>query len=1000
LGVAKILVKNITYLLLLLYLGSLLILIKHMKSKYLLLLLFVVVSRLGFSQFKFNEYSCSNVGRVIDPIGTGYSASPDWVEIMNVTPIPQKLSGWYISDDRQNLFKWQVPLYNNANIMIDTFNVQVIYLCTHNKSMSNPGGVNATSSKIDLHTNFQLIQSQTTSPWLYLTRVTGSTKPTDSVQIKRLQPDHSWGKPNSKYGAYYVPEGGLVDTAFSQNNVLWSLYKNASPGKKNPKNPYPLYSTSIRNWYRDYAPTPKFTTKPGYYSSGALSVFTIKDTTYTTAAQAILVHKDSLEIFATTDCTTPLTFSIGATPTGNVADVGPHYGGNGSISVPFWGPGAPAPTPVMTGVVVRAVNHDQSTPPKYADSFEAYGGYVIDSTYHMNVVCACMDTASLFMTRTKDTVSTIYSYLDIKSHSNKELFKNQGQALVKKIDFLNRTGPATAHTQWQFMFRSEDEYGYNYTNKYGFYTNPILGVTARADFPELVFRSGSEDNFLKGGVGTGTRHGATHLRDFFNHSLTLRHKLDFESSHYIPTYLFINGTNRGIYYLKEPIDSTYINYYYGHAQSDIIANDLIPTTTSPQITALSGKLSRWTTFYNWIMSNSTNVRDPSIYQIISDSIDLQSFTEYNFYNMYSVNTDFVKRQALWWRGIRSDTADHSDRKWRFGLSNTDLTWQFGLNYTNVIDNTQTSSPCDYVVPWTAPSPTYPLIPLFYKLMSNDTFLSNFFSRYQDLIHTSYACDTLVQHLKDVSALLKLDMKSQVWYNANKGTTCAGCDSVKFWNAMVDSMQVFITERCSLAIQAIAASSCFHQFDGPYNLCLDVSPRDATSLPGYIKFNSLTLKTFPWNNQYIDSVTYYAKAIPDSNYVFDHWTSDYNLSPSTTNDSVTFYVSKNSKHCMTAVFKIKPAYETYGTPMLPTAFSPNGDGNDDVLNIYGIANATSYDFEIYNRWGQQIFISKDKTQGWDGSFNGSPAAVGVYAYRYDIVINGKSYIKKGSFTLLR
>ena len=973
-----------------------------MKSKYLVVLLFMIVSTLGFSQFRFNEYSCANVGGVIDPIGNGVESSPDWVELINNSNLPQKLSGWYLSNDRQNLFKWQVPLFNNANIMVDSFGVQVIFLCTHNKSISNPGGVNAGSTHIDLHANFQLIQSQTVGPWLYLTKVLGATRPTDSVQIKRNQPDHSWGKPNSDSAAYYIPDHGITDTAFAQNTVLWSLYPKNSAGKKNPKNKYPLYSTDTRMWYRDYAPTPKLMIKPGYYSIGALSNFVIKDTTYTTASQAALAHKDSIEIFATTDCTTPLTFSYNATPTGNVADVGPNTTTTGPFSLPFWGTTAPAPTPSVTGIVVRAVAHDQSTPPKYLDSFEAYGGYVIDSIYHMSVICACMDTNSLFMARSKDTVSAIYSYLDNKFHSNKELFKNNGQALIKKIDFLNRTGPTTAKTQWQFMFRSEDEYGYNFTNKYGFYTaDSKLGLTARADFPELVFRSGSEDNFLKGGSGAG-RHGATHLRDFFNHTMTLTHPLDFESSHYVPTYMFINGINRGIYYIKEPIDSTYINYYYGHAQSDIIANDLIPTTTNPQITALSGKLSRWTTFYNWVMSNPVNVRDPNTFVAISDSMDLQSFIDYNFYNIYSVNTDFVRRQALWWRGIKADTSDHGPHKWRFGLSNTDISWDFGGNYTNISPvDLQTASPCDYVDAFgPAPSPNYPLIPLFYKLMSNDTFLSAFFSRYQDLIHTSYACDTLVNQLNYVSSLLLKDMRSHVYWNVTPGASCAGCDSVKYWTAMVDSMKVFIMARCSLAIQGITSSSCFHQFDGPFNLCLDVAPKDATTNPGYILFNSLTLKNFPWNQKYIDSVTYTAIAVPDSNYVFDHWTSDYVLSPNNSSDTVKFYVSKDSKHCMTAVFKIKPAYETYGDPMLPTAFSPNGDGNDDILNVYGIANATSYDFEVFNRWGQQLFTSKDKTQGWDGNFNGTPAAVGVYAYRYNIVINGKTYNKKGSFTLLR
>ena len=965
------------YLLLLLYLGDLLRIFKTMKSKYLLLFLFGMISMLGFSQFRFNEYSCANVGAVLDPLGSGYSTSPDWVELINIYPTQQNLSGWYISDDRQNLFKYQIPLYNNAPIKLDSFNVQVIFLCQHNKSVSNPGGVNATSTKIDLHANFQLNQTQ--SPWLYLTKVNG-LRPSDSVQIQRNKPDHSWGKPNSDSAAYYVPEHGLVDTAFNQNAVLWSLYPVPSAGKKNPKNPYPLLSSSTRKWYKGYAPTPKFMTKPGYYTTAALSNFTITDTTN----QSLTLHKDSLEIFATSDCSAPVPVVYGSTASFPTVDIG-HQTGNTSLPI------GPLPySQVPIGLVVRAINHDQSTPPKYLDSFEAYGAYVLDSTYHMSVFCACIDTNTLFMAKSKDTVSAIYSYLTNRMVGNAELAKNQGQALIKKIDFLNKTGATTAKMQWQFLFRSEDEYGYNYTNKYDFFTDPTLGLTARADYPELVLRSGSEDNFLKGG------HYSTHLRDFFNHTMTLRHKLNFESSHYVPTYMFINGINRGIYYVKEPIDSTYIKYYYNHNQSDIIANDLIPTTTTPRLVALSGNLGHWSSFYNWVMSNGVNVHVPAIYQMISDSLDFQSFCDYNFYNMYSVNTDFVKRQALWWRGVRSDTSDHSAHKWRFGLSNTDLTWGFGNNYTGIITNSVTTSPCDYIDAFgPAPSPSYPLVPLLYKLMGNDTFLSAFLGRYQDLINTSYSCDSLTTHLKYVSSLIAKDMTSQVWWNANPGTTCGSCDSVKLWNAWVDSMSVFMTQRCTLALQGLVQNSnCSHQFDGPYNLCIQVSPSNA----GYVVFNSITIKNFVWNGKYIDSVLYAAKAIPDSNYVFDHWETPYPMRPGAGNDSVNFYVNKDG--CITAVFKIKPANETYGTPMLPSAFSPNGDGNDDIMNIYGIANASSYEFEVYNRWGEQVFLSHDKSQGWDGTYNGVAAPVGVYGYYYNIVISGKTYSKKGSFTLLR
>ena len=931
-----------------------------MKSKYLLLLLFVVVSFSGFSQFKFNEYSCSNVGAVVSPIGVGTQTSPDWIEIMNITGTRnQSLSGWYLSDDRGYLNKWQVPLYNNAPIKIDSFSMQVVFLDTYNKATLP----SIATQTVDLHTSFQLNQTKPNT-WLYLTKSGGIT-PYDSVLIQRLQPDHSWGKPNSI--AAYTSSGTF--TPLTSKSAGYRLYKIPSPGKKNPINAVPI--TTTRNWYVNYAPTPKLSTKPGYYS-GAPSL-NLTDTTILSTTFS------NLEIYGTVDCSAP-TFTATATDIGN---------GSGAVSFP--GSGA---------YMVRGVIIDQAVPPTYLPSFEAYGAYIIDSVYHMGVTCVCMDTAKLFINRTKDTVPTVYSYID--KITKKEAFKNQGQSLVKKIDFYNNIGATSKGQAWQFQFRSEDEYGYNYTNKYAFYQDGNLGVTARADFPELVFRSSAEDNFLPHGNGSGGSggtlgpfpgygYGPNHVRDFFNNTITLRHKLNFESSHYTPTYLFINNVNRGIYYIKEPIDTTYLTYYYGYKQADIIANDLVPTTITPQKVVLAGNLNAWNALYGMVMAPGYNIRNSNLYQGVADSIDLPSFIDYNFYNMFSVNTDYTKRQALWWKG--SDTIIHG-KKWRFGLTNTDLTWGFGNNNTGIADNSPTSSPCDYINAFgPAANNQFPLIPLFGKLMTNDTFKSGFLSRYQDLLNTSYACDTLVEHLKYVASLIKKDMASQVWLYVNQGSagTCGSCDSVRLWNDMVDSMNVFMTQRCSLAIQGI--KNCYG-YNGPYNLCVDVLPPNA----GYVKFNSLTLHTFVWNGKYLDSVTNIAHAIPDSNYVFDYWETPYNIHPNKNSDSINFFIDRDA--CIKAHFKLKPAYETTGDPMLPTAFSPNGDGNNDILNVYGIANATSYDFEIYNRWGEQIFHSMDKTQGWDGIYNGVAAPVGVYAYRYNIVIGGKTYINKGSFTLLR
>ncbi len=89
--------------------------------------------------------------------------------------------------------------------------------------------------------------------------------------------------------------------------------------------------------------------------------------------------------------------------------------------------------------------------------------------------------------------------------------------------------------------------------------------------------------------------------------------------------------------------------------------------------------------------------------------------------------------------------------------------------------------------------------------------------------------------------------------------------------------------------------------------------------------------------------------------------------------------------------------------VPTAFTPNGDGHNDLLKpiIQGSANFTSYHFAIYNRYGQQIFATQNPGAGWSGTINGAPATPGTYVwmFRYQLV-NQPVVVNKGTSVLLR
>lgn len=65
--------------------------------------------------------------------------------------------------------------------------------------------------------------------------------------------------------------------------------------------------------------------------------------------------------------------------------------------------------------------------------------------------------------------------------------------------------------------------------------------------------------------------------------------------------------------------------------------------------------------------------------------------------------------------------------------------------------------------------------------------------------------------------------------------------------------------------------------------------------------------------------------------------------------------------------------------IPTGFTPNGDGYNDVWNIGGVANYPDISVEVYNRWGALLFYSEGYDTPWDGQFNGSPLPDGAYFF---------------------
>jgi gliding motility-associated-like protein len=89
--------------------------------------------------------------------------------------------------------------------------------------------------------------------------------------------------------------------------------------------------------------------------------------------------------------------------------------------------------------------------------------------------------------------------------------------------------------------------------------------------------------------------------------------------------------------------------------------------------------------------------------------------------------------------------------------------------------------------------------------------------------------------------------------------------------------------------------------------------------------------------------------------------------------------------------------------IPNAFTPNGDGLNDIFKPTAL-DILDVRFEIFNAWGERVFMTSNPQQGWDGTYKGKPSPQGIYLYK--ISFKGysnkllRNYNFKGNLSLLR
>lgn len=89
-----------------------------------------------------------------------------------------------------------------------------------------------------------------------------------------------------------------------------------------------------------------------------------------------------------------------------------------------------------------------------------------------------------------------------------------------------------------------------------------------------------------------------------------------------------------------------------------------------------------------------------------------------------------------------------------------------------------------------------------------------------------------------------------------------------------------------------------------------------------------------------------------------------------------------------------------TIYIPNAFSPNGDGINDVLQLY-VGDVSFFSFKVFTYWGERIFATNDVNEKWDGTYKGKPVNPDVYVYHLEIGYPDLTEtFRKGSVTVIR
>lgn len=614
---------------------------------------------------------------------------------------------------------------------------------------------------------------------------------------------------------------------------------------------------------------------------------------------------------------------------------------------------------IATTTAIRAKSY--SSDPNTPASFIETNTYFIDNNHSTPVI-------SIVGSELNDLLGGN----QIEPTGSFEYFGADGALKDEAVGLFNKHGnDSWAYDQRGFDFKARDQFGYNNAIHH-----QIFAGKTRDQYQKLIIKAAANDNY--------SFEDGAHVRDAYVHTISQIGELrvDERTSEFV--ILYKNGVYWGVYDIREKVDDhDFTDYYYDQNEFNV---DFLKTWGGTW--AEYGDRTDWDDLVAYI--NSNDVTDPAVYETIKSRYNVGSLIDYVVLNSYIVSADWLNWNTAWWRG---KNVDGEKKKYRYVLWDMDASFDHYFNYTGVPDQSANADPCN---PESLAGGSDPEghIGILNKLNQNETFKQEYISRYIDLSNDILSCEQMQHVLDSMIAVIAPEMPAQIslW-----GGSVAG------WEANVQEMKDFIDDRCVAISEGL--KDCY-DLTGPFDITVDVQPVGS----GNVKVNSLELTNYIWSGSYFGGIQNLFKAIPENGYVFDYWElANHNMLPDATSDTA-YIEDLTQNEQIIAHFRLEDqtpteppvVYTGLSGVVVPNAFSPNNDGNNDLLQLFVGSDVESFTFRLYDRWGHQMWEASTQSATFDGYVKGKLLNTGVFAYSIDISFKDDKpdAIVSGNVTLMR